>query len=44
MRRIHTVKQLLESYRAGDIDPVEHVSEVLERLRRWEGEVTPSSR
>ncbi|WP_241759688.1 amidase family protein [Aeropyrum pernix] len=39
LRRAYTVKQLLESYRAGDTDPVEHVSRVLDALRRWERDV-----
>ncbi|MEB3780182.1 MAG: aspartyl/glutamyl-tRNA amidotransferase subunit A [Desulfurococcales archaeon] len=36
MRRIPGVVELIEQYRRGDLDPVEHVYRILEAIGKWE--------
>ena len=39
MRRLPTAYEVLEAFRRGDLDPVDHAGRVLEEIRRWEGRV-----
>ncbi|MCE4598920.1 MAG: Asp-tRNA(Asn)/Glu-tRNA(Gln) amidotransferase GatCAB subunit A, partial [Desulfurococcales archaeon] len=36
MRRIPGVVELIEQYKRGDLDPVEHVYRILEVIGKWE--------
>ncbi|MCE4610641.1 MAG: Asp-tRNA(Asn)/Glu-tRNA(Gln) amidotransferase subunit GatA [Desulfurococcales archaeon] len=39
MRKLKTAYELVEAYRNGSLDPVEHAWRVIEEIGRWEGRV-----